>query len=98
MAINLELPRKLQAVMTMTHQGAAEIMRPVSRKYDLKEHTYPVELDTMMSLFEGVADAKSVAFAGPTLSATPNPPPTTTTAPTWPRCCRRWRPAGVTSR
>ncbi len=46
MAINLELPRKLQAIIVKTHQGAAEMMRPIARKYDLKEHAYPVELDT----------------------------------------------------
>ncbi len=62
MAINLEIPRKLQAVMVKTHQGAAEIMRPIARKYDEKEHAYPVELDTMMSLFEGASE--SIEFAG----------------------------------
>ncbi|WP_407687707.1 acyl-CoA dehydrogenase family protein [Mycobacterium sp. HUMS_1102779] len=62
MAINLELPRKLQAVMDTTHQGAAELMRPIARKYDLNEHAYPVELDTLFSLFEGASSA--MAFAG----------------------------------
>src|SRR5208282_558334 len=62
MAINLELPGKLQAVIVKTHQGAAEMMRPIARKYDLKEHAYPVELDTLINLFEGAAE--SFAFAG----------------------------------
>jgi acyl-CoA dehydrogenase len=62
MAINLELPRKLQAVIVKTHQGAAEMLRPIARKYDLKEHAYPVELDTLINLFEGAAD--SFDFAG----------------------------------
>jgi acyl-CoA dehydrogenase len=62
MAINLELPRKLQAVMGTTHQGAAELMRPIARKYDLNEHAYPIELDTLFSLFEGASSA--MAFAG----------------------------------
>lgn len=62
MAINLELPRKLQAVIVKTHQGAAEMMRPIARKYDLKEHAYPVELDTLINLFEGAAE--SFSFAG----------------------------------
>lgn len=62
MAINLELPRKMQAVTTKTHQGAAELMRPIARKYDLKEHAYPVELDTLISLFEGASE--SIEFAG----------------------------------
>lgn len=46
MAINLEMPKKLQAVIEKGHQGAAEMLRPISRKYDLREHDYPVELDT----------------------------------------------------
>jgi len=64
MGINLELPRKLQAVLEMGHKGAVEIFRPISRKYDLNEHAYPVELDTVASLFEGISDAKTISFAG----------------------------------
>ena len=64
MAINLELPRKLRAVMEKGHQGAAEMLRPISRKYDLAEHTYPVELDTLATLFEGISEAKTISFAG----------------------------------
>lgn len=97
MAINLELPRKMQAVTTKTHQGAAELMRPIARKYDLKEHAYPVELDTLFSLFEGPRSHSNsperTRSAARTKSAT-----RTTTAPTWPRYSRRWKPAGATSR
>ncbi|WP_137146757.1 acyl-CoA dehydrogenase family protein [Mycolicibacterium sp. CR10] len=64
MAINLELPKKLQAVVEKGHQGAAEILRPISRKYDLKEHAYPVELDTVATLFEGISEAQTISFAG----------------------------------
>ena len=64
MAINLELPRKLEAVIAMGHKGAAEIFRPISRKYDLNEHAYPVELDTIATLFEGITAAKTISFAG----------------------------------
>lgn len=64
MAINLELPRKLQAVVDMAHQGAAEMLRPISRKWDLREHEYPVELDTLADLFEGMSEANAIAFAG----------------------------------
>ena len=64
MAINLELPKKLQAVLTKGHQGAAEMIRPISRKYDLAEHAYPVELDTLADLFEGISEAKTISFAG----------------------------------
>ena len=57
MAINLELPKKLKASAEMSHQGAAEIFRPISRKYDLAEHEYPKELDTIAALYDGLADA-----------------------------------------
>src|ERR1700730_5841056 len=64
MAINLEMPRKLQAVIGKAHQGAAEMLRPISRKYDLAEHAYPVELGTLPDIFEGLTEAKASAFAG----------------------------------
>lgn len=64
MAINLELPRKLQEVIEMTHAGAAEMLRPISRKYDAREHAYPVELDTLETLFDGVSGAGGNAMAG----------------------------------
>ena len=64
MAINLEMPSKMQAVIDKAHQGGAEMMRPIARKYDLKEHAYPVELDTLANLFEGISDAKTISFAG----------------------------------
>ncbi|HOW93513.1 MAG TPA: acyl-CoA dehydrogenase family protein [Mycolicibacterium fallax] len=64
MAINLELPKKLKAVAEKGHQGAAEMFRPISRKYDLAEHAYPVELDTLAELFDGISEAGTVSFAG----------------------------------
>lgn len=36
--INLELPNKLLSVKQMTHQLAAGVFRPISRKYDAIEH------------------------------------------------------------
>ena len=64
MAINLELPHKLEAVIEKAHQGAAEMLRPISRKYDVSEHAYPVELDTLATLFEGISEANTISFAG----------------------------------
>ncbi len=64
MTINLEMPRKLQNVIDKGHQGAAEMLRPISRKYDINEHTYPVELDTLSNLFEGISEANAFAFSG----------------------------------
>ncbi|CQD04212.1 acyl-CoA dehydrogenase domain-containing protein [Mycolicibacterium conceptionense] len=40
------------------------MLRPISRKYDLAEHAYPVELDTLATLFEGISEAKTISFAG----------------------------------
>ena len=57
MAINLELPRKLHHTVDQAHQAAAQIFRPISRKYDLREHDYPVELDTLASLYDGLNEA-----------------------------------------
>ncbi|MCR8690928.1 acyl-CoA dehydrogenase family protein [Rhodococcus pyridinivorans] len=64
--INLELPRKLKASANQAHQVAAQIFRPISRKYDLAEHEYPVELDTMAAMVEGLNDSGQGA-AGATL-------------------------------
>ncbi|HEY1841848.1 MAG TPA: acyl-CoA dehydrogenase family protein [Mycobacterium sp.] len=64
MAINLELPRKLHAVIDKAHQGAAEMMRPIARKYDLKEHAYPVELDTLSELYTGASESNTVEMSG----------------------------------
>jgi hypothetical protein len=64
MAINLELPKKMLAVVDKAHQGAAEMMRPIGRKYDLQEHAYPVELDSLSEIFAGVTESGSTGMAG----------------------------------
>ena len=65
--LNLELPKRLKAGANQAHQAAAQIFRPISRKYDLKEHERPVELDTMAALVEGAAEG-GVAIAGATVT------------------------------
>ncbi|UGT45468.1 acyl-CoA dehydrogenase family protein [Nocardia yamanashiensis] len=64
--INLELPKKLRASANQAHQVAAEIFRPASRKYDLAEHEYPVELDTMAAMVEGLSDSGTEQISGAT--------------------------------
>ncbi|RMI35225.1 acyl-CoA dehydrogenase family protein [Nocardia stercoris] len=64
--INLELPKKLKASANQAHQVAAEIFRPISRKYDLAEHEYPVELDTMAAMIEGLSDSGAQQVSGAT--------------------------------
>ena len=53
--INLELPKKLKASANQAHQVAAQIFRPISRKYDLAEHEYPVELDEHSAIVDGLS-------------------------------------------
>ncbi|HYB22587.1 MAG TPA: acyl-CoA dehydrogenase family protein, partial [Solirubrobacteraceae bacterium] len=54
------------------HQVAAEVFRPISRKYDLAasspkgEHAYPKELDMLASLIDGMNAAGDGAAAGAT--------------------------------
>lgn len=52
--INLEVPKKLALLIGQANRSAAEIFRPNSRRYDRAEHTYPVELDMLASLIDGL--------------------------------------------
>jgi acyl-CoA dehydrogenase len=52
--INLEVPKKAGALVNQAYQAAAEVFRPISRKYDRAEHTYPVELDMFAALLDGL--------------------------------------------
>ena len=56
MSVNLEIPRKLEAFIEQAHQVAVHVFRPISRKYDTAEHTYPVELDMLASVMDGLTD------------------------------------------
>jgi acyl-CoA dehydrogenase len=48
--INLEPPTKLEALTYQANMAALHVLRPISRKYDSAEHTYPVELDALAEL------------------------------------------------
>ncbi|WP_020665057.1 acyl-CoA dehydrogenase family protein [Amycolatopsis benzoatilytica] len=52
--INLEAPKKAGALINQAYQAAAEVFRPISRKYDRAEHTYPTELDMFAALLDGL--------------------------------------------
>ena len=52
--INLEIPKKAKTLVNQAHQAAAEVFRPISRKYDRAEHAYPSELDMLASLLDGL--------------------------------------------
>ncbi|GLY34824.1 acyl-CoA dehydrogenase [Amycolatopsis sp. NBRC 101858] len=70
--INLEAPKKAGALINQAYQAAAEVFRPISRKYDRAEHTYPSELDMFAALLDGLnssgeggAGAAGVRRSGP---------------------------------
>ena len=67
--INLETPPKLDTLIYQANMAALHVLRPISRKYDTAEHSYPVELDT---LAEMVSQANAQQ-AGMNASDTPPP-------------------------
>jgi acyl-CoA dehydrogenase len=64
MPISLEVPKKLQTLQQQANQVASEVLRPISRKYDLAEHTYPKELDMLAALIDGMNDSGAGGGAG----------------------------------
>ncbi|MFI6832317.1 acyl-CoA dehydrogenase family protein [Kribbella sp. NPDC050241] len=62
--INLETPRKFRALVNQAHQVAAEMLRPNSRRYDLAEHEYPVELDMLAAVVDGLGASGTSSGAG----------------------------------
>jgi acyl-CoA dehydrogenase len=63
MAINLEVPKKFEQLVSQAHLVAVEVFRKNSRKYDLAEHTYPKELDMLAAVIEGANPAGAGAGA-----------------------------------
>ena len=64
MTINLETPKKFKPLVDQAHQVATEVFRPISRKYDEAEHTYPKELDMLASLIDGMNEGSDIGGAG----------------------------------
>jgi acyl-CoA dehydrogenase len=64
--INLEVPRKFVPLIGQAHQVAQEVFRPISRKYDSGEHSYPKELDMLASLIDGMNEGSDLGGAGAT--------------------------------
>jgi acyl-CoA dehydrogenase len=62
--INLETPKKFKPLATQAHQVATEVFRPISRKYDVAEHSYPKELDMLASVMEGMDEGAGMGGAG----------------------------------
>jgi acyl-CoA dehydrogenase len=51
--INLEVPRKLKPFIERARMVAEHVLRPIARKYDTLEHTYPKELDLLAAMIDG---------------------------------------------
>jgi acyl-CoA dehydrogenase len=72
--INLELSEPLEAVVGQARMAAEHVLRPISRKYDLAEHTYPTELDALAELIAQANAARAgydTGSAAETSAATP---------------------------
>ncbi|MCW2833292.1 MAG: acyl-CoA dehydrogenase [Nocardioides sp.] len=62
--ISLETPKKHRVLVDQAHQVAMNMLRPISRKYDLAEHSYPKELDMLAAMIDGLSESGSSSGAG----------------------------------
>ncbi len=62
--INLETPKKFKPLASQANQVAREIFRPISRRYDAAEHSYPKELDMLAALIDGMNEGSEIGNAG----------------------------------
>ncbi len=62
--MNFETPKKYALLIEQAHLVGKEMFRPISRKYDRAEHEYPVELDLLASLLDGLNESGALAGAG----------------------------------
>ncbi len=62
--INLEVPKKHKPLIGQAHQVAMNLLRPNSRKYDTREHEYPVELDMLAAMIDGLSESGAGEGAG----------------------------------
>jgi acyl-CoA dehydrogenase len=64
--INLETPKKVRPLVEQAHQVAMNMLRPISRKYDVAEHEYPKELDMLAAMIDGLSESGASGGAGAT--------------------------------
>lgn len=62
--IDLEVPRKFDALVEQAQQVAREVFRPISRRYDRDEHTEPKELHMLAAAMDGLEDSGELSGAG----------------------------------
>ena len=53
-------------LIDQAHQVAMNMLRPISRKYDIAEHEYPKELDMLAAMIDGLAESGASEGAGAT--------------------------------
>ncbi|WP_244783425.1 acyl-CoA dehydrogenase family protein [Acinetobacter sp. F-1] len=62
--MNLQNPKKFRLLIDQAHEVALNVLRPISRKYDKAEHTYPKELDMLASIVDGMNQGSEGMNAG----------------------------------
>ena len=62
--INLEIPEKFKPLVGQANQVATEVFRPISRRYDTAEHTYPKELDMLAAVIDGMNEGGEIGGSG----------------------------------
>ena len=62
--MNLQTPKKFKLLIDQAHEVALNVLRPISRKYDKAEHAYPIELDMLASVVDGINHGSEVINAG----------------------------------
>ena len=62
--MNLEVPSKFKGIQNFAIMAAKTIFRPVSRKYDVEEHAYPVELDLFAAGLKGLNEGGDAPVGG----------------------------------
>jgi acyl-CoA dehydrogenase len=60
----LDDPQRLVPLRDQAHQVAMNMLRPISRKYDTAEHTYPKELDLLAAMIDGLSESGAGNGAG----------------------------------
>ncbi|MGE8539066.1 MAG: acyl-CoA dehydrogenase family protein [Acinetobacter sp.] len=62
--MNLQNPKKFKLLIDQAHEVALNVLRPISRKYDKAEHAYPIELDMLASVIDGMNQGSEGMNAG----------------------------------
>ncbi|MDK8754192.1 acyl-CoA dehydrogenase family protein [Acinetobacter radioresistens] len=62
--MNLQNPKKYKLMVQQAREVALHVLRPISRKYDKAEHSYPKELNMIASLIDGMNEGGEGLNAG----------------------------------